>query len=338
MSATAKMRMQERDLQLLNDLSTTTVMTTEQIRRRYFAADTTGKACLRRLRLLRGAQMIRPVGISDFDPAAHARTIYRLSMQGYAYLAARGEPPGRFLGGDPKPQTLAHRLAIGRVVLSLIDSCRQHGFAAPVWILEQDPIDGAPQDQPKLPIAQRFVLAEDFESPGGELIRCRPDAASLLRLPHADTADKPLELVSYWEIDRSTETHGQFLAEKLAPYFALVQSRRYMAHWRDRLQTAEPTVRIFFVFKSEERLQNIASRIVAEPGALYGYPVKNTLTNEQTRRAADFIEATFRLCVAADAENPRRLLADRIWASPAKVGKDERRQIYRAPTKAGQRR
>lgn len=335
MSATAKMRMQERDLQLLNDLSITTVMTTEHIRRRFFAADTTGKACLRRLRMLRGAQMIRPVGISDFDPAAHARTIYRLSMQGYAYLAARGEAPGRFLAGDPKPQMLAHRLAIGRVVLSLIDSCRQLGFAAPVWILEQDPIEGAPQDQAKLPIAQRFVLAEDFEAPGGELIRCRPDAASLLRLPQA--ADTPLELVSYWEIDRSTETHGQFLAEKLAPYFALVQSRRYMAHWRDRLQTATPTVRIFFVFKSEERLQNIAGRIAAEPGALYGYPVKNTLTDEQKKRAADFIEATFRLCVAADAENPRRLLADRIWASPAKVSRADRRQIYRAPARVGQR-
>lgn len=325
-----RVRPQPRDHRFLQELALVTLMDTQTIHRRYFSEDKTGKACLRRLRYLRDEDLIRSVEITAaFGRSNSMRTMHRLAPKGAQYLAALGLDSPRLLRTDPKADTLLHRLAVARTILSVNDACRQQGWEMPDWILEQDTVPGVPQDTGNLSLAQRFVLVEEFEFPGGEVVRCRPDAASLLRIPTQGNG-KWIELIAYWEIDRSTERHAQFLSQKLPGYFALDRSRRYLQHW-PQLTGSSPELRVFFTFRSEERLLNLAQKIAEEPTVTFRFPQNVKPTGEQTRQASAFVERVFRMAVASDVENPDRVVTEKVWGSPFKPHPGERRAIYRTP-------
>lgn len=322
-------RPQPRDHRFLSELALVTLMDTAMVHQRYFPNDTTGKACQRRIRYLQNEQLIRPVEITAcFGKSQATTTVHRLTMKGYAYLASRGETPPRFLKSDPKPDTLLHRLAVARSLLAFNDAAASVGLADPCWILEQDLAPGVPQEKAEVKLAERYILVEEFTLPSGEVIRCRPDMACSLTLP-SKTGLGAVRLLAYWEIDRSTERHAQFLPSKLPAYFALVRSRRYLEHWSDCPEVRNTQVRVFMVFPSEDRLQNLAAKIVSNPAVVFHLPKGTKPSVDQIERSREFLESTLRLAVAKETEDPSRVLTEKTWASPFKPNPNDRRQIYR---------
>ena len=110
MPATHDLRLTSRDLQFLADLGEVTVLSGGVIHSRYFAADTTGKSCHRRLRYLSQAGLVTPVAITAcFGPMSEKQRVYRLTQRGVDFLGQRSGATIRFLRTDPKPETLLHR-------------------------------------------------------------------------------------------------------------------------------------------------------------------------------------------------------------------------------------
>ena len=94
MPVTHAVRLTERDLALLADLGTVTVLSFDAILRRHFAQDRTGKSCQRRMRYLTAAKLVAPVAITAcFGPASGRHTVYRLTLTGADLLAQRTGRP-----------------------------------------------------------------------------------------------------------------------------------------------------------------------------------------------------------------------------------------------------
>src|SRR4051794_9023221 len=139
-------RLQERDYRLLSDLSETLLIDTETIQSRYFPDDKTGKAMLRRMRLLSAAELIEPIPVSVAYGSLTSRSvIYRLTPHGADVLAfRRGSPPARLPRTDlPKAATLVHRTGDARLMLTVNDACEREGLTRPRWLLESDTVPGA---------------------------------------------------------------------------------------------------------------------------------------------------------------------------------------------------
>lgn len=260
-------RLHNRDYSLLSELGEVGILDTPTIHRRHFPLDTTGEACLRRLRLYAGNGLI----LSTPHPLSAASThggrpqaVHRLTPFGAETVFARtGMLPPRVARADTlKPDTLQHRLGVAAIHLAVNDACAQHGLPKPQWILEQDT---NPDASPGAPFTERFVLYELFKNANQHVISCRPDASTWLRIPthSAQNPSEWLDLLIYWEFDRATETLAR-ITRKIEGYRLLLQTETYRKHWP---AAHAPTVRVFFVVPSQERLRNIAAAIRKCPGS-----------------------------------------------------------------------
>jgi hypothetical protein len=66
-------------------------------------------------------------------------------------------------------------------------------------------------------------------------------------------------LVVYWEIDRSTNAKARE-REKTFGYDALIQTKTYSKHW-PALDGRNPTVRVFYVCPSIERIDELVAEV-----------------------------------------------------------------------------
>lgn len=302
MGAPPPLRLQERDLRLLTDLGQVLLLDSRTIHLRYYATDASGKSMLRRLRLLREHRIVEPIRLSvAFAERAKLLLLYRLTPTGVELLEdLTGTPPVRMPPPDlPKPITLHHRAAVARIVLTINDACSLQKLPPPEWLLEGDTVPNAsPTDHP----SKRFVLYESFQLDRYTAVTCRPDASSRLRVPAPPAEGEAAwnDLLIYWELDRSTETHAQ-VGKKMPGFKALLDQHAYRRHWPQL--TPHEAVRIFFVCQSAERLENLRTTLRDLP-------------------AADFLRFT----TVAEIE-PTRLLTEPIWQTV----KGDRRSIIRTP-------
>jgi Replication-relaxation len=260
------LRLQPRDLQLLNELGETGLLDTATIHRRHFPADRTGEACLRRLRLYAAhglTEAIAPAVSFGLPRGGRLPAIHRLTPRGAAVLQeVTGEAPRRVLTSGPRPETLLHRLGCAKLQLLVRDACAVAGFPAPAWIAEYDAVPGV---GPNVPLSERFILCQMYRGADGTRHTCWPDAACLLSIPGRaiGALPEPHALILLWEFDRSTETLKQ-VARKLPGY------REFLARgdWRRAFPGAvQPTVRVFVVTPSAARLRHIADALRGHPGS-----------------------------------------------------------------------
>lgn len=271
-------RIQKRDFSILQTLALVVLLDTVMIWRRFFPADKTMEACLRRLRLLLREGLIGKLSfpvVSVSDQPGKLLTLYRLTRSGGELLTSlTGVKPHRILRTDPRPHTLLHRRDLAGVMLAVNDAATLLGLQnllEPKWILEQDMRAGVRPDASRI---ERFILYEDFEQ-NGETIQLRPDASTWFRFP-AQSGNGKLawaDLLVWWEIDRSTEVLSRMIAKVTCFNILLRQNephdpsrRLYRRHWP---QVDNPTLRVFFVCPSVQRIQAIAGAIRNVPGAEY---------------------------------------------------------------------
>src|SRR5216684_3240801 len=104
--------LQKRDLRFLTELNEVGVMDTPTIHGRYFPADRTGKASLRRLRSFVGHDLIRrlPLGVAYADQhVGKFPCVYCLTTRGGELLhELTGLDRVRVLRKDPRSETIQH--------------------------------------------------------------------------------------------------------------------------------------------------------------------------------------------------------------------------------------
>jgi hypothetical protein len=130
----------------------------------------------------------------------------------------------------------------------------------PVWVAEYD---ARTPVQRTATFRDRYRLCQTYTTPDQKRLTCWPDAATLLTIPGQSAGASAHPLVVCWEYDRSTETLSQF-ARKLPGY------REFLTRgdWKTLFpQALQPTVRVFVVTPSPERLTNLASTIRPLPGS-----------------------------------------------------------------------
>jgi hypothetical protein len=257
-------RLQPRDLALLAELREVGLLDTTTLHDRHFPADRTGKACLRRLALYARHGLVEPIAPSvsfGLPRGGRLPAIHRLTPRGVEVLTSlTGENGRRAAGGSPKPETLLHRLGCAQLQLLLRDACSHARLPPPVWIGEYDMHPGA---SIRSPLSDRFVLCHTYTLPNGRYT-CWPDAAALVLIPGlGGSAGVPHPLVMLFEYDRSTETLKQ-VAGKVPGYEQLLARGDWRTYWPDLVK---PTVRVFVLTRSEDRIRTIVAAIHALPGA-----------------------------------------------------------------------
>lgn len=266
-----RISIQDRDLKLFRTLGRVVLMDRSMIQDAFFPLDTTGKACMTRLRLLTDHTFLARINfpIASFtDAPGELLTLYRLPTAGAELLfSLTGKKPERLLRTDPKPQTLLHRRNVARVMLAVDKAAELAKLPEVSWILEQDQRPGVPRRASR---TQRHILYEDF-SQEADTLQLRPDASSCLRIPGKKEGSWH-DLLIWWEIDRSTEGHR--VSEKIPAYNHFLRQQEndatgtpqplYRRHWPEN---KSPIVRVFFVCHSFQRIQSIRSTICKLPGA-----------------------------------------------------------------------
>lgn len=297
---TKAIRLHSRDLALLTEIAEVGILDVATVWRRHFAADQTGKACLRRLRLLCAHELLQVITVSvafALERCGRPKRMFRLTPRGAEVLEELTGLTGFHVGRkEPRPETLEHRLGIAKIRLTVNDACALHRLPSPRWIGEYDTIPGVPLEAK---LSERFILCEKLPTAEGRFVSCWPDASCHLRIPHtADAGDA--NLLIYWEYDRSTETLAQ-VAKKIPGYRALISSGFFAKHWPN---VASPAVRVFFVTQSENRRCNISRAISQLQGADY---VRIAIVHDLT---------------------PKKFFMAPIW----KAAHGEARSIIRTPT------
>lgn len=273
------LRLQPRDIGMLEDLAEYVLLDTPTLRQRHFPMDSTGEAFLRRMRLFAAHELtriVRPVLCFADGRAGCLPTVYTLDRRGAEVLAAVSDTQPRHIPShDPSPETILHRLGVARDIhLVVNEACKLIGIPYPEWILEQDMYEGA---KVGAPLAERFILYESWTTPEGKAASCRPDASSWLRIP-VPGKDQPADLLIYWEYCRSTQTLKR-IARRVEGYRFLHATEAFAKHWP---QATNPTVRVFFVAQSDERLRNVADTIRGLPGAeIFRLTTVGALTPDQ---------------------------------------------------------
>ena len=256
-------RIQPRDLTLLTELREVGFLDTTTLHDRHFPADRTGKACLRRLALYAQHGLVEPIGASvsfGLPRGGRLPAIHRLTPRGAELLTSlTGEPGRRVAGGSPKPETLLHRLGCAQLQLLLRDACTFAKLSPPCWIGEYESRSGVPI---RSPLSERIVLCQTYALDEGRLT-CWPDAAALVSIPVAGGIGATHPLVLLFEYDRSTETLKQ-VASKVPGYEQFLTRGDWRNLWPELVK---PTVRVFFLTRSEERIHNIVAAIREMPGA-----------------------------------------------------------------------
>ena len=257
-------RIQPRDLTLLTELREVGLLDTTTLHDRHFPADRTGKACLRRLALFSRHGLVEPICPSvsfGLPRGGRLPAIHRLTPRGAELLTSlTGEIGRRVASGSPKPETLLHRLGCAQLQLLLRDACTFAKLSPPCWIGEYETRSSATI---RSPLSERFVLCQTYSLDDGRFT-CWPDAAALVSIPVAGGptgATHPLVLL--FEYDRSTETLKQ-VAGKVPGYEQFLTRGDWRNLWPELVK---PTVRVFFLTRSDERIHNIVAAIRELPGA-----------------------------------------------------------------------
>lgn len=249
------MRIQPRDVACLTELGECGVMDKNMIHSRHYHTQC-DRVVRRRLAQLESNSLLQRLRISEFH--AHQRpgrlpSVFVLTDKGADIVH-------RFTGRRPRPVspnlnafTVRHRIEVARLQLAVLDAAKHHELEKPKWINEWATI---PNSKRGASFAQRFVLYESFDTAPDESLSCRPDAAC--RLDY-----RGVNLLAYWERDRSTETIAQ-VARKVPGFAALSQSRRFEEHFPG---VTQPVFRVYFVCESEARITNIRQAIKKHAGA-----------------------------------------------------------------------
>lgn len=250
---TTGVRLQDRDLCILRELGTVIWMSTETIHRRHFAADQTGEAVRRRLRLFAKHGLIESVDLNITTSGKSGRSprFHRLLEYGAEVLLdTTGIRADRVLRAlPPKPHTIQHRAGMGETLLNFCDACERKQLPASEWLLEYDATQSA---RPNSPFHERFLICDEVTDSSGRKLRVWPDAISTLNVPHNGSI---AQLAFAWEYDRGTETLTQ-LQGKLDPYAVWVAEKRYESHFPHARD-----VRICFVLPTQRRLQSVIAAV-----------------------------------------------------------------------------
>ena len=249
------MRIQPRDIGWLAELGECGVEDKNMIHSRHYHTQC-DRVIRRRLAQLESNGLIQRLRISEFH--AHHQpgrlpSIFVLTDKGadvvYRYSGKRPKP----VSPNLSPFTVRHRIEVARLQLAVLDAAKHHELEKPRWINEWATIPNSKRGDS---FARRFVLYESFDTVPGESLSCRPDAAC--RLDY-----RGVNLLAYWERDRSTETIAQ-VARKIPGFAALSQSRRFEQHFPG---VTRPVFRVYFVCESEARIGNIRQAIQKHQGA-----------------------------------------------------------------------
>ena len=150
-------------------------------------------------------------------------------------------------------------LAIVKARLAIDDGFRSLGLNIPQWIMEQDRRSDAKPDEPP---SQQRLLYHWFRS-GDKTFSCQPDAACQMSIPRDAAAGhrRMIDLIAFFEIDRSTERRNQFLG-KYPGYTALIEQRGWLRYFPS---AASAPVRILVVCQSRQRLQSLQECSISHP-------------------------------------------------------------------------
>lgn len=248
----------DRDIRILATLGELGFLDTETLHRRFWE-ESTLRACQKRLKLLQNSGLTKVVQLQVwFADGPHGRlpTLHCLTEHGAAVVFERtGHRPMRVIKGDPKPETLHHRLGIVKMRLAIDDACRHLNLRDPRWVMEQDvrrdrPASGSP--------SEHRLLYHVFRE-RGSAVTCQPDAASVLHIPLdvRDPRGSATDLICFFEYDRSTEGVRQATA-KASGYELLLATQEYRRYFSE-IHT--PAVRVFWVCKSAERIATLCQSL-----------------------------------------------------------------------------
>ncbi len=243
-------RLQSRDLAILELLGELGCLDTESIRERFFSHAKTDEACARRLRDLKKSGHIEshepPHNTRSDGKAGKQSSVHRLTPLGAEAVQAKtGNLPKRVARSDaPNTNSLLHRVGIAKSRLAIDDAFAAADLPSPEWIHEYDMNPGVAVDAV---YGEKYRLYEAFRV-GGKRVTCWADAAARFRL-HGT----PYELLAYLEYDRSTMTHGE-IEEKLWGYYGFFEASAWHRHWEnlDRY-----LVRILFACLSQQRVDSL---------------------------------------------------------------------------------
>jgi hypothetical protein len=258
------MELVPRDLGILDTVGELGTADTEMLRRLHFPDDKTGRACQQRLRKLVDEGLLKRVRLIAVDGdlrSGSLPTLYFLTEAG-ADLVERetGRRPLRVTRSDPKPFTLRHRLDTVRARLAIDEAASLTGIAAPAWIMEQDTRDGKASNGRS---PSEYLMLNNRYAHDGHTVSFRPDASCHLQMPHSGGL---ASLIIYFEVDRSTEGHGQWERKLLGIESFVNDAKAWLGHWR---KVSDPTIRVFVLCKSMERLGNLIETTKPSPAARY---------------------------------------------------------------------
>lgn len=253
--------LQPRDIAMLSLLGDVGILDTELLHARCFA-EVSLRRCQQRLKQHTEQGLIRSQKLAVWygDQSGRVPMLFTLTERGADVVAeVTGLRPFRVHRSEPKPETFHHRLAIVKTRLALDDGFRSLDLNPPQWIMEQD---RRPDAKPDEPPSQQRLLYHPFPS-GNVTITCQPDAARRMSIPRdaARAETGMIDLIAFFEIDRSTERRGQVLS-KFPGYAALIEQRGWLRYFSSA--TAAP-VRVFFVCLSQQRINTLRECLSEHP-------------------------------------------------------------------------
>lgn len=256
---TPGIRLQDRDIEILEELGTVLWMDTPLIQQRHFPSDTTGEATRRRLRLMAANRIIESFDL-QVTLRPHEGRMPRfhrlLEFGGELLLDFTGRRPQRIgSSSPPKPHTIQHRAGMGETLLRFEDALRSQSLPESTWYLEYDRNESAAG---KAPFHERYSICYSVLDDAGNSHRVWPDALSSLNIPSDGTV---WQLALAWEFDRGTETLTQ-LMEKLDPYDLWAASKGYREQFPNAIE-----VRVCFVLPSKRRLTSVIEAMKDHPAA-----------------------------------------------------------------------
>ncbi len=249
---------QQRDIDTMSLLGEVGLLDTQLLHSRCFA-NVSLRRCQQRLQqhVAHGFLRVHRLAVWCGDKTGTVPTIFTLTERGADIVEeATGLRPTRVHRADPKPETFHHRLEIVRTRLALDDGFRSLNLAVPEWIMEQDRRPDAKADSP--PSTQR-KLYHAFPI-GNRTITCQPDAACRMSIPR-ESSTGVIDLIAYFEIDRSTERRLQ-VASKLPGYTALIEQRAWPRYFPT---AASAPVRLFFVCLTQKRIDSLRTHLADNP-------------------------------------------------------------------------
>lgn len=291
--------LQRRDIEMLSLLGDVGILDTGLLHVRCFP-EVTLRRCQQRLKqhVEQGLIRLQKLAVWYGDQSSRVPTVFTLTERGADVVAeATGLRPFRVHRSDPKPETFHHRLAIVKTRLSLDDGFQSLGLQLPQWIMEQD---RSPDAKPNEPPSLQRLLYHAFPE-GNRTITCQPDAACRMSIPRdaARSEAGMIDLIAYFEIDRSTERRGQVLT-KLPGYAAAVEQRSWLRYFP---QAASAPVRIFFVCQSQQRINSLRECLEENPLSSFlrfatmqeltaRHPLNDAIWQDTTGRRREIVRVT----------------------------------------------